>query len=299
MVAKAQVSAVIPTYGRESVLVDTLRHLLALEPAPAEVLVVDQTPRHESTTEASLRKLEIEGAIRWIRLERPSIPAAMNAGLLAARFEYVLFLDDDIVPESLLVAAHVAAHERHERTLVAGRVVQPWDLGCDFVRGPHSEFSGLQGRWVDEFMGGNFSIRRSDALGLGGFDENFVRVAYRFEAEFAYRLRGSGLRIRFEPAAGLEHLKVSTGGTRSFGEHLTTWRPDHAVGAYYHALRTRGAMDCFRYFCVRPWRSIATKHHLRRPWWIPVTLVAEAFGIVWACRLALGGPRLARAASQA
>jgi len=36
-------------------------------------------------------------------------------------------------------------------------------------------------------MGGNFSVKRDLALRLGGFDENFVHVAYRFEAEFCDR----------------------------------------------------------------------------------------------------------------
>ena len=42
-------------------------------------------------------------------------------------------------------------------------------------------------------MGGNFSVRRDIALRLGGFDEQFVRVAYNFEAEFAHRLRRARL----------------------------------------------------------------------------------------------------------
>ena len=33
-------------------------------------------------------------------------------------------------------------------------------------------------------MGGNFSVRRRFALTLGGFDEQFVGAAYRFEADF-------------------------------------------------------------------------------------------------------------------
>jgi GT2 family glycosyltransferase len=276
----------IPTYRRESVLLDTLRALMALDPPAAEILVLDQTERHEPQTDMSLRRLSDEGCIRWLRLEQPSIPAAMNAGLLEATQEFVLFLDDDIRPEPGLVAAHFAAHEGHD-VLVAGRVIQPWQEGEDHSAAASFHFAGLTRQWIREFMGGNFSISRSTALRLGGFDANFVRVAYRFEAEFAHRLLAGGRRILFEPAACLHHLKAESGGTRTYGEHLTTWRPDHAVGAYYYGLRT-GQLAVF---ASRPWRAVVTRYHLRHPWRMPGTLLAELGGMLWALRLFIRGPR--------
>ena len=140
-------------------------------------------------------------------------------------------------------------------------------------------------------MGGNFSIRCDTALALGGFDENFVRVAYRFEAEFAYRFRASGRRIYYEPRACLHHLKSVMGGTRTFGEHLTTFKPDHAVGAYYYFLRTWTGWRSLKSFFSRPLRAVATRHHLRHPWWILGTGLAELRGMCWAVALFLRGPR--------
>ncbi len=294
MNASYSVSAVIPTYRRERVLLDTLDCLLALAMPLAEILVLDQTERHELATEMRLEELHDQGRIRWFKLETPSIPHAMNRGLLEARQDIVLFLDDDIRPEPELIAAHRAAHLAHADVLVAGRVIQPWEENKDFSAIEEFCFAGLKPAWIDEFMGGNFSVRRDTALSLGGFDENFVRVAYRFEAEFAHRWRASGRRIYFEPAACLHHLKDSGGGTRTYGEHLTTWRPDHAVGAYYFCLRTGTIGE----FLLRPFRSVATRHHLRRPWWIPLTLVAELRGMAWALVLFARGPRYAAAAGR-
>src|SRR4029078_2122533 len=88
-------------------------------------------------------------------------------------------------------------------------------------------------------MGGNFSIERNRALNLGGFDENFVHVAYRFEAEFAARAIAAGEKIWFEPDASIRHIKASTGGPRSYGEHLTTIKPSHSVGEYYYLMRSK------------------------------------------------------------
>jgi GT2 family glycosyltransferase len=277
---------VIPTYGREQVLIDTIESLLRLPDRAAEIVVVDQTPAHDPGTDAALRRHADAGAIRWLRLPQPSIPAAMNAGLVAAREPIVLFLDDDIVPDPGLMAAHQESHAAFPDAIVAGRVLQPWDEGRESSRAD-APFAGIRPQWVREFMGGNFSLSRERALALGGFDENFVRVAYRFEAEFAHRWQAAGRRIRFEPAACIHHLKVAAGGTRTFGEHLTTWRPDHAVGAYYWALRT----GHWREFFLRPARSVATRYHAGRPWRIPATLFAELGGMLWAARLHAAGPR--------
>lgn len=287
-----RLSVVIPTYRRESVLIESLDYLLSLPERADEILVVDQTERHEPNTKAILESLHAQGAIRWLLQQPPSITMAMNRGLREASGDVVLFLDDDIRPEPGLVSAHKVAHREHEGVLIAGRVIQPWEEGLDFSNVSDFRFAGVRPQWISEFMGGNFSVSRSYALSLGGFDENFVRVAYRFEAEFAHRLVLDGARIRFEPAACIHHLRVVSGGTRSYGEHLETSRPDHSVGAYYFVLRTQAGGARLYEFVRRFFRSIATRHHLRRPWWIPLTLLAEIRGMLWAVRLHLSGPRL-------
>ncbi len=278
----------IPTYRRERVLVETIEHLLALSSPADEILVLDQTEQHEAETEQALQRLADRGAIRWERLPEPSIPKAMNQGLLRARHELVLFVDDDVRPEVALLEAHRVAHLRHGKAIVAGRVIQPWQEGVDFSNDLTIHLAGTRAGEIAEFIGCNFSVRRSAALSIGGFDENFVRVAYRFEAEFAHRFRRSGGRIWFEPAACLHHLKDGAGGTRSYGHHLTTWRPDHAVGAYYFSLRSRQWGELLS----RPWRAVATRHHLRHPWQIIGTWLAEARGLAWAWRLWRSGPKL-------
>ena len=280
----------IPTFGRDRVLVETLQYLLALPIRAAEIIVVDQTPTHDAGAESKLKELADAGAIRWLRLKKPSIPAAMNRALRAASSEIVLFLDDDVRPDQDLVGAHFAAHGEFQASLVAGRVLQPWDEGRDFSAVTDSHhFASLKPARIREFMGGNFSVNRRLALKLGGFDENFVRVAYRFEAEFAHRWLQAGWTIAYEPRACLHHLKVDSGGTRTYGHHLTTWLPAHSVGAYYFALRTRKPRE----FLTRPVGAIATRYHLRHPWRIPGTLVAELGGMLWAIGLYLRGPRRA------
>jgi GT2 family glycosyltransferase len=281
------------------VLVDTLQHLQEHRAHLREIIVVDQTPCHAMEVEQELSRMDREAAIRWLRLDRPSIPCAMNLGLLAATGDIVLFLDDDILPLAGLVEAHARAHGELGVALVAGRVVQPWDADTTEVGSFRPiGFSSRTRTWVGEFIGCNFSVKRAMAVAMGGFDENFVHVAYRFERDFSDRLLAAGGRIVFEPDATVKHLKASEGGTRTFGHHLRTARPSHAVGEYYYLLGMWWRPARLGALIARPVRAVATTHHLRRPWWIPATLTAEVLGFAWGLALRLRGPRYLRPSAQ-
>jgi GT2 family glycosyltransferase len=295
------VSIVIPTFGRDEVLVDTVRRLLACDPPAGELVLIDQTPRHTEEADRQLAQWNSSGAIRWIRQSPPSIPKAMNRGLLEATNPIVLFVDDDVAPVSRLVAEHAGEHADPEVAAVVGQVIQPWQSPEDVP--PREPRSGLLADLafpyhsnlasdVRNVMAGNLSVKRDRALTAGGFDENFVGVAYRFETEFARRLIARGERIRFAPKASLHHLRVERGGTRSLGNHLTSIHPSHGVGDYYFALRSGWSLGNLMYCARRFLSSAATRFHLRHPWYIPVTLIAETRAFLWAIQLVARGPAL-------
>ncbi len=287
-----KLTVAIPTYGRDGVLTASIADLLALDPPPWELLIVDQTPRHDADTEARLARWHEEGHIRWLRLERPSITGAMNRALLEAHGDRILFLDDDIRPDPDLLRAHQRAGERDPEAMVAGRVLQPWHSEREDPPGAPFLFNSLEPRSLKAFMGGNVAIPLRRARSLGGFDTNFVKVAYHFEAEFAHRWCDSGGRINYEPTALIHHLRAERGGTRSYGKHLTTLQPDHAVGRYYFLLRSRPPAQALFGSVGALLQSVRTRHHLSHPWWIPATLLAELRGLLWALRLNAGGPAL-------
>lgn len=281
----------IPTYHRGAVLCDTIDHLLALEPRADEIVIVDQTPVHPPEVAARLARYEHDGAIRMVRLDAPSIPKAMNAALRHAASPHVLFLDDDVVPDRGLVAAHARALAGAGVWAVVGQVLQPGEspAHCDEATLRRGALRDLEFRFthdtacdVQNVMAGNLSVDRARALSIGGFDEHFTDVAYRFETDFALRLVRAGGRIRYEPAASIRHLKAPGGGVRTFGDHRTSPSPAHSFGDYYFA--RRHVPHFWRYAAVRLRRNVLTRFHLTHPWSIPFKVIGELRGLWRALR---------------
>ena len=290
------VSIAIPTYRRGAILVETIERLLALEPRAAEIVIVDQTRDYEPAIGSRLEAWSRDGAIRWIRLPEPSIPHAMNEALRVAASPLVLFLDDDIEPSPGIVAAHAQGHADAGVWAVVGQILQPGETPHHHaVSGDELAFRFNHDEAVDvaNVMAGNLSVKRERALQAGGFDENYVGAAYRFETDFALRIVAAGGRIRFEPAATLRHLKLSAGGLRAFGDHRTSASPLHGVGDYYFALHHRRSMF-WRYALRRLIQNTATRYHLAHPWTIPSKLTGELRAIALARKLERQGPRLVR-----
>ena len=293
MTTELPITIAIPTYRRGAILLQTIATLLELDPAPAAILVVDQTEEHPKEVEEELRRVEELGRVRVIRLAAPSIPHAMNVALLEARTPLVLFVDDDIAPSRGLAGAHVAAHEAHRVAAVVGQILQPDESPQAITQAKDPlqfRFNSSIGAPTRNAMAGNLSVARHVALEVGGFDENYIGAAYRFETDFAYRLAEAGHEIWFEPEASLRHLKLATGGLRAFGEHLSSAGPEHSVGDYYFALRHAGSP--LAYSVRRLKQNVITRHHLRHPWTIPTKIVGEVRGMLLARRLIEEGPRL-------
>ncbi|MCA9081018.1 MAG: hypothetical protein KDA58_10700, partial [Planctomycetaceae bacterium] len=145
---------------------------------------------------------------------------------------------------------------------------------------------------IANVMAGNLSVNRSFALSLGGFDENFVGAAYRFETEFSKRWRQAGGNICYCPEASINHLRIPSGGTRSKGDHRASADPRHGVGDYYYAMRHGGRVECLTYSLHRMLREVLTRFHATHPWYIPVKLVGELRAMAWARRLVHAGPKL-------
>jgi GT2 family glycosyltransferase len=276
--------------------VDSIRQVLEQEPPADEVLVVDQTARHEPPTSQALTAWHQRGRIRWVRHSPPGLPGARNRALLEARSDIVIFIDDDVILAPGFVEAHRRSYEDARVVLVSGQVLRK---NREVHSGPADNadvdfpFSHNQRAWIRFMHGGNCSVRRGLALELGGFDERYFQGSYREEADFAARaVAQSGRMALFEPRASLVHLAEPMGGCRSWGSIHAPLAAGWARGDYYFALMNLPLGRMMRHIARRFFRSGANRYCLRHPWAIPPILAREVVGFAWAVLLSVQGRKL-------
>ena len=245
-----KVSVIVATYGREALLCQTLRDALALEWDDVEIIVVDQTEGHAPDTEAFLAS--VRDRIVYLLHRPPSVVAAENWGLAAARGEIVLFLDDDVrLPDPRLIAQHVDNYADAGIGGVAGRVLDAdhpvegrFDpRSQDLVRGFfHTGWTHPTRCEVTTAPGTNVSFRRDVLLAVGGVDERFAGNAFRWENDLCLRVRAAGYRVMYDPRPTVHHFYGSPGGNenhhlhgRSAGSHR--WYRDFFHNQVYVSLK--------------------------------------------------------------
>lgn len=296
-------TVVIPTYNRGQVLLDTISMLLKQNDRVDEIIIVDQTRyvNHDPIFQ-TLKSYEKNGDIRFIQRQQPSIPIAMNVGLLLAQSDFVLFLDDDINIKPDFIEQHRTVIQEHSGLAHVGQVLQPneepglldpsYRPGQGLYQDLNFPFSSSKPALIKNCMAGNLCVNRLKALEVGGFDENFIGVAYRFETEFCRRMcRYHNDDFYFSPKPVLYHLQSPTGGTRNSDHFLTSSSLRHSVGDYYYALSEGVMSESLLYCCKRFLSSIKAKFYLQEPWYIPQRLFAEARGWMKAWSLYRQGPK--------
>jgi GT2 family glycosyltransferase len=204
-------SVVVPTYNR----LDRLRRVIAAferqaYPSEAYELIVVSDGSSDGT-DAYLETFRSTMQLRWLTQANQGPAAARNAGVRTAVGEFILFVDDDVVPEPQLLEEHARSHHEAGRDVVVlgplltpeGFEMAPWvRWEQEMLMKQYSAM--LRGDWeatARQFYTGNASLRRSHILAAGGFDESFRRAE---DVELAYRLASNGLEFVFNiKAAGM------------------------------------------------------------------------------------------------
>ncbi len=208
------VSVVVPTLNR----CDTLAHVLptlAEQTLPAgafEILLCDA-----GSTDGTLDLVARLGLanVRVLQSDGLSRASARNAGIRGARAALVLFNDADILADRELVERHAQAHARHPRSAIVGCEVRVDSLDqYEAARVDPRRRRTLHPAWRRRlpwffFLTGNASVAREALVRVGMFDEHFTQYGHE-DLELGYRLRQSGLQIRYEPTAVNYHWHPET-----------------------------------------------------------------------------------------
>lgn len=196
------VAVCVVVKDRRELMLRCLDSVLAQEPAPDEVVVVDNGST-DGTFEALQLRAASEPRLRVLR-DTDSLGHARNTAARAATADVVAFTDSDCRARPGWLAAGTAALTggvavAQGRTVPAHQPSQRWSATQDI-----SAESGL-------YEACNIFYRRDDLLAAGGFDE---QVGFFGEDTAAgWSVERAGGRSAWVPAAVVEHV-VTTPGFR-------------------------------------------------------------------------------------
>lgn len=218
------ISVIIPTLNRADCLSDTVRYLLAQDfEYPYEIVIVDQS--EETNQEMEAWGKEDSERIRYHHVTTfRGLPEARNYGVEQAKYDYILFVDDDIECGNQLLKEHYEYLSRPDIAIVAGGITEKYKSNPIsrhtgkfhfFTATPERGFNINDKTYVDHGGGGNYSIKKSVFNEIGGVDEylNYGAALYE-ETEICLRAKARGYKVFFNFDAHVWHLAADTGGCR-------------------------------------------------------------------------------------
>jgi GT2 family glycosyltransferase len=231
-------SVLIVTRCRPDLLQETLESVLACDPPPYEVIVVDgDENRSAGGVVAELQGGGRSPEVRYLPSE-PGLSVQRNRGVQLASGDLVVFLDDDVALDPGLFGALADAYRDPAVAGATGRVVEADRRRFGgraspvrrllFPGGPQGSMTrfGYPRRILDperecdvEWMQGCFMSARTELARRVPHDE---LISANFEGEdedFSYRLSRLG-RVRYMPRAVLHHKLAGFHSSRRRQRHF-------------------------------------------------------------------------------
>lgn len=220
--AQERLSVVVCTRDRPDSLLPCLSSLLACEPRPDEIIVVDNAP----TSTATRQVCEQFTQVHYVLEPVPGLSRARNAGIAAASGELIAFTDDDVEVEPSWIAGLRSGFAHDGIASVTGPVL-PRRLDSEAAFAFEFDYGGLASSFSPRefdgaFMsqpvgeappvwqvgaGANMAVRRSALAKVGTFDVRLGAGASGCseDSELWHRLLSANLKCRYEPAAVVHH----------------------------------------------------------------------------------------------
>jgi GT2 family glycosyltransferase len=239
-------SVVVPTKDRPALLAETVRALLAQTVVPDELIVIDQSATDEGRRAVTALVEETPPARRpalvyvWDRAINGAA-AARNTGIDRARGDVVVFCDDDVAPEAVVIERLLAHYARVPDVAGLAPVItnypRPgWTARAFhrmFCRGPfRDERQPIYWDWnrhaegcllpVRMFTGALMSFRRSALAGVR-HDARYRAASVGEDIDLCWSLIARGHRLAIVTDARIVHNRAPRPARRPEEALLTSW----------------------------------------------------------------------------
>jgi GT2 family glycosyltransferase len=230
-------SVIVPTRNRQAFARELVRSIISAETVPAEIVIVDQSD--EPDPELSTHTSEKGCAVTYRNSPTRGASAARNEGVILARQDILVFVDDDVLAAPDWLSTLVATLEGgDDHTAVTGQVLSgaPESAGGFAPSLNQDEKEAVyEGRAAANVLWtGNMAIFRATVDRIGKFDERLGPGKKRFpgggeDNDFCFRLLEAGHRIVYEPNAVVYHR-----AWRPPSEYVgVRWRYGRGQGGFY------------------------------------------------------------------
>ena len=219
-------SIVIPVCNKLELTRQCLIHLAEVtHGCTYEVIVVD----NGSTDGTKEFLVSLGGDIQVITNDsNQGFAIACNQGAKAAKGKYVVFLNNDTIPQTGWLSALVNEAEQHADVAIVGsKLLYPNNTiqhaGVVFSKislTPYHLFNGVKSDFPAANIRQEFQavtaacllIRQKEFLSVGGFDEDF-RNGFE-DVDLCLKIRESGKKVIYQPKSVLYHLEEQTPGRK-------------------------------------------------------------------------------------
>lgn len=215
------VSVIIPTHNRAEKLEETLRALRhQIFDGTWEVVVVNNASADHTDDVVATIAADFDVPVRLVHEGTPGAAAARNCGARAAGGRVLLFLDDDMLSPTDLVAKHFETVTANPRSWVLGQARHPEGTAATAFgryRGSLHELvaPGAGIVEVQSFSSGNCSMPAAELRLVGGYNEDFTTAALE-DADLYVRARRNGYRVIIDPRIVTIHNDWAADSLESF-----------------------------------------------------------------------------------
>ena len=268
--ARPELSVVVATYNRAALLEDLVADLetQTLPAGSFEVLIVDDGSK--TPAKPVLERLATSYPLRVIEQPNGGPASARHRGIVEAKGDVILIVDDDMRLPATLLSEHLQRH-REGHSVVLGHIrAAPRLHQMPLFERFHAQQldrqvaafrSGLPARGV-HLCTGNVSFRRADYLAVGGFDRSLARSEDR---DLGIRLERAGARFSFAENAYTVHESDHTSLELWLKRAFLYGIYDSRIGAKHGDVPS-----------VSPWRFFFLVHPVSRPLLLATTAVPSA-----------------------
>lgn len=234
-----RISVIICTYNR-AVRLNLALQSLARQTATKdafEVIVIDNCSTDNTQQVVENHRHSNGMAVSYHYESQPGLSYARNTGLHLANFDYLLYLDDDVIAEPGLIRSYLDYLETSDSDYLAclgGKVLIAWENGDKPVWLP-GEFLFIYGHLdlgeaiqaTPFAVGCNMLWKKDVLLKFGGFSTDLGRIGDKKlaseETELMNAVRKSNYHIFYIPTATVHHWAPKERQTRKYIYEILYW----------------------------------------------------------------------------